>query len=91
MTTHPIKRGDLIQSKTAEGWTIYDERTDSLHVLNAAAKAIWDLCDGSTTPEEISSAIAEVAGLSHEEASDHVDQTLRSLSDAGLLDGYSAD
>ena len=85
MTDHPVKRGELIQSKTAEGWTVYDERSDSLHVLNVTAKAIWELCDGSTTPEEISSAIAEVTGLSHEEASDHVGQTLRSLKDAGLL------
>lgn len=85
MTDHPVKRGELIQSKTAEGWTVYDEKTDSLHLLNATAKAIWELCDGQTNPEEMAAAIAELTGADLDDIRGEVAQTLLRLSDLSLI------
>lgn len=86
MTDFPHRRGELIQSAGSEGWTVYEPETDSLHVLNASAKAIWDLCDGSTSPEEMSAAISELTGLELKAARRDVEAALVALTDLRLLE-----
>jgi hypothetical protein len=81
----------LVQSAGAEGWTVYEPQTDSLHVLNESARAIWELCDGKTAPEEMAAAITQVTGLSLEEASSDVAATLQTLHDLGLVDYETVD
>ena len=36
---------------------LYDPATDSVHVLNATARTIWDLCDGRHTAAGIEAAL----------------------------------
>ena len=86
MSNYPQRKGESVQSGGSDGWTIYEPEADSLHVLNASAKAIWDLCDGSTRPEEMASAIAELTGLSVEQAGADVDATLGALKQLGLVE-----
>lgn len=85
MSDRPLRRGEIIQSETTEGWTIYESSTDSLHLLNASAKAIWDLCDGATTPSEMAGAISEVTGVPVDEARGDVDAALSQLRILGLI------
>ena len=42
---------------------VYDPETSAVHLLNVTATAIWVLCDGETTPEEMVDAICELSGL----------------------------
>lgn len=86
MTDYPRRRGELVQSAGSEGWTVYDAEADSLHVLNASAKAIWELCDGSTSPDEMAAAISELTGLDTDSARVDVDATLIALGELGLLE-----
>lgn len=86
MSMQPERRGELVQSASSDGWTVYEPATDSLHVLNASAKAIWELCDGETTPSEMAEAISEVTGLEQQEASEEVAATLQQLVRLGLVD-----
>jgi hypothetical protein len=83
--THPIRRGEVVQSEGSEGWTVYEPVTDSLHILNASAKAIWELCDGNTSPSEMATAISELTGVEIGEASRDVAATLQSLRRLGLV------
>lgn len=85
MSEYPQQRGELIQSATSDGWTIYEPETDSLHVLNDSARAIWELCDGKTSPSEMAHAISELTGLDAGHAESEVTDTLRSLERAGLV------
>ncbi len=86
MSTHPRRRGELVERADSENWAVYDETTDSLHLLNDTARAIWELCDGSTSPEEITRAIVELTGIESEVAARDVAATLDTLSDLGLVE-----
>jgi hypothetical protein len=86
LSNHPRRKGELVQSASSEGWTIYEPETDSLHVLNASAKAIWELCDGGTSPGEMAAAISELTGLDVESARADVDAALIALGELGLLE-----
>jgi len=85
MTGHPLRRGELVQSASSEGWTVYQPETDSLHVLNDSARAIWELCDGETSPSEMATAISELTGLSVEEATRDVRSALDQLESLSLV------
>ena len=81
----PTKRGELVQSDGPEGWTVYEAGSDSLHVLNASAKAIWELCDGETSTQEIAEAVAELAGYDLHTALEEVVETIQMLRERGLI------
>lgn len=85
MRDHPERRGEVIQSEGARGWTIYEPSTDTLHLLNASAKAIWDLCDGETSPSEMADAISELTGVDLAQAESDVRETLIRLRESGLV------
>jgi hypothetical protein len=63
-------------------------RSESL-VLNESALALWELCDGETTLEDMSAAICEASAIPPDQADEDVRQTLEKLDSAGLLDWES--
>lgn len=85
MSSHPIKKGEIVQRGSAQTWAIYERESDSLHELNASARAIWELCDGETAPEEMATALAELTGMELQEALREVSRTLDTLESSGLV------
>lgn len=85
MSNYPRRKGELVQSGGSDGWTVYEPEMDSLHVLNASAKAIWELCDGSTSPSEMAVAVSELTGVSLAQAESDVEETIDRLRTAGLI------
>lgn len=71
----PRRRDDVLVA-------IRDDRTElttaagELHVLNPTAHALWQLCDGLTTPSEMAAAVCDVFDV-------HVEIALRDVA-AGL-------
>jgi len=53
--------------------------------LNQSAAALWELCDGSTTIDEMVMAICAVSSIPADRARDDVERTLAELRRAGLL------
>lgn len=86
MSHLPQRRGELLQARSSDGWTIYEPENDSLHMLNETAKAIWDLCDGRTSAKEMAAAVSELTGLSIEHAEAEVMSALGRLEQAGLIE-----
>lgn len=84
--TYPARRGELIGRRGSGGWTVYDKETDSLHSLNDSARAIWELCDGATSPDEMAEAVSELTGIDRRQALDEVNQALDSFSQLGLVE-----
>ena len=87
MSDYPRRKGELVQSGASDGWTVYEPETDSLHVLNASAKAIWELCDGATSPAEMAQAISDLTGLALDQAQSDVLVTLGTLEELRLVEG----
>jgi len=46
----PRQNPDVVLEMAERDTLLYDPRTDSVHILNPAARQIWDLCDGEHTP-----------------------------------------
>lgn len=55
--------------------------------LNESALAIWDLCDGQTTVDEMIDAVVELTGGSTESVREGVQRTLREFARLGAADG----
>lgn len=85
MATYPVRRGEIWKQTAEHGTAIYEPETDGLHLLNSSALAIWELCDGRTTPEEMAEAISELTGLGVEVAAQDVRSALETLSELGLV------
>lgn len=83
-TAIPLRRGrSWIQDDEA---AVLNPDTGSLHMLNAPALAIWELCDGETTPAEMADAITDLTGLDRSAAWTDVTRTLDQLTEAGLVE-----
>lgn len=65
--------------------TVYHRGTGQAHALNPTAYAIWELCDGQTTVEEMAAAVADLTGLPESEALRQVTRTLTDLTQARLV------
>jgi hypothetical protein len=86
MDSLPVRKGELVRQGSSEKWMVYVSKTDSLHLLNATARAIWELCDGHTSPIEMAHAISELTALSPTESIDQVNLALKTLRRSGLIE-----
>ena len=53
--------------------------------LNDTALAIWDLCDGETTLEEMATAVVDLAGVSEDQARSDVVGVVSELAARGVI------
>ena len=81
----PVRRTDvrLIDEDTRSVLIKVEE--DVAHVLNPTARAVWELCDGTTTLDELVDAICQVFSVPHGVALRDVAAVLAQLEDAGLV------
>lgn len=55
----PVARPDLEKSEMGDETLLYNCENDKVSMLNKTAAAVWELCDGKHTIEEITAAITE--------------------------------
>lgn len=70
----------LVNSQTGARWT-----------LNAAALALWKLCDGTRTAESLAQTLASTMRGSLSECLVEMESFARSLNETGLLHGVGAE
>lgn len=51
--TKPIRKPDIALKHIGGETLLYGTEEQAIHVLNATAKLIWDLCDGQHTSADI--------------------------------------
>jgi PqqD family protein of HPr-rel-A system len=84
--SRPHRRTDVVVRPTGDDALLYDPAGDSVHLLNATALAVWQLCDGRHTPEEIAHCLRGLfAGVPDEEAFPAVREALAALQRLGLI------
>ncbi|CAN5206660.1 hypothetical protein BH20ACT24_BH20ACT24_02870 [soil metagenome] len=64
---------------------LYHPSNESVHLLNNTALAIWDLCDGETSPKEMIDAICQVSSLPREVVAEDVRRILSDFEKANLI------
>jgi PqqD family protein of HPr-rel-A system len=82
----PERKGEAWVQREGDRTAIFNPETGLLHLLNPSALAIWELCDGRTTAEEMADAISEITGLDHETTVGDVEKALDSLQEARLIE-----
>jgi hypothetical protein len=81
----PRKLGEVWVRRDGDQTAVFDPESGRLFRLNDYAMALWELCDGSTTPAEMAEALAELTGLTAEESLREVTETLDTLLDQQLI------
>ncbi len=88
----PIRKPDLLSEDLGEELLICEPEDRIIHVLNATARLLWELCDGHHTLADMENAVREKfrAPEEHDVGGDIL-QTLQELSARGLLKGLPTD
>lgn len=81
----PLRRPEAVVREEPTGVALYLPDREAAYSLNPTAYAIWLLCDGETTAEEMAAAVTELTGLDPEQAMSEVTATLAELSRAELV------
>lgn len=67
------------------GAVLHRPDAGSAYELNETALALWELCDGRTTPEEMVSSVCALFDIHPAAARRDIDRTLHELTDAALV------
>ena len=59
-TQRPERRSDVEWIELDGEAVLYDPATYTLHLLNAAAAAVWARCDGTATATDISRVLSDI-------------------------------
>jgi coenzyme PQQ synthesis protein D (PqqD) len=82
---YPARKPQVWLRQSGQENAVFDPETSALHLLNATATAIWVLCDGETTPDEMVEAICELSGLPGEVVTEDVRRILLQFEEADIL------
>jgi hypothetical protein len=78
-------RQDLLERQCLDGLVIYDPAREKVHVLNDAARFVWEQCAAGKTVAEIVAFAAGAAEIDVARAAADIRGALRVLLDQGLV------
>jgi len=81
----PVRREGASGVELDDNIAVYDDVGQLMILLNSSAGAVWNLCDGSTTVDEIVRALTETYPDQAPVIGDDVRDTLRKLAEIGLV------
>lgn len=77
---------DLIKKRIKADLALCDPAGTELHVLNITAVKVFQLCDGSHTPEQMAEALVEsFSGIEYDQAYEDVEKILAVLEGKNLV------
>ena len=83
---NPRKIADLQTSAVGNEVLVHDTLHEKVHVLNATAARVLDLCDGETAPAQIAGALSREYGADPSLAERDVDAMLEQFVKLDLLE-----
>lgn len=82
----PRRRADVVCQSAGEETLLYDPLTDAVHVLNPTALAVWELCDGQHTLDDIEAHLrARFGGTAGQDLAGDVEAALATFEKEGLI------
>ena len=85
LTFSPHKKAGVMAQQVLDEMVLYDGNTEMGYSLNASARSIWDLCDGSRSLATICDTIAGELEIEATMLHDDVRTTVSELLKLGLL------
>lgn len=84
-TIHPAPSGTFEGRDLGDEYLFYDAERDLVHQLNATAREVYLLCDGSRSTEEVASAFAEMHDVDRPTAENDAREAIERLVELGVL------
>jgi hypothetical protein len=81
----PLARKEITVQVIGEEVMLYDGGSDTIHVLNHSAYAVWNLCNGENTPEDMFQKLSAHYPDAGNKLSDDIQETLRDFRQKLLL------
>jgi PqqD family protein of HPr-rel-A system len=81
----PVRKPEVWLRQAGDENAVYNPANGSVHLLNETALAIWDLCDGQTSADEMVTAVCELTGMHPDIVTEDVQRILGEFEEAGLL------
>jgi GGDEF domain-containing protein len=85
-----IQAEDVIARCVGDEMVVLKFNADFAHVLNTTAAAIWELCDGKHSLDEIANRICERFEVSFEQAREDIEQIIGRFIKVGIVNGSVA-
>ena len=63
----PVRKGEIESHVVADGLVLYSPSSEAAYSLNGASRAIWELCDGTRTIEQIARQLLVNLGIENDE------------------------
>lgn len=84
-TSRPRQLPGVVTSEVLDELVAYSPATSQAVSLNASARAIWELCDGTRTVDDICDELSEAAGMPADALRADVTTTVDRFNELGLL------
>ena len=81
----PHQSPDIVCSEVLDELVAYAPATSQAVSLNVSARAIWELCDGTRTLDDICNELSASAGMPPEALRADVQAAIEQMRDLGLL------
>jgi hypothetical protein len=88
LVSYPVRRSGLQVEHGRESHVLHDQAGSLALALNESALALWELCDGHTTEEEMVAAVSEACNIPSTRAAQDVSEALERFTSLGLVDWY---
>lgn len=82
----PRQRADVWLRASGDETTLLDPSGNHLYTLNPTALALWELCDGRTSPAEMIDAICTLFTGIYDVIEEDVERTLEDFTRARLIE-----
>lgn len=90
-STPPTRSGEARIRNHGNEVAVFNPETEVLTLMNPSAFALWELCDGETTPDEMVAAVTDLAKVDKDAAIKDVANGLAALAELGLVELMVAD
>lgn len=85
-TKGPLRREGILGRKLGDEWMLYDPENGVVHILNATAESVWELCDGKHGHDEIAKHLRDDYQVPDGvELKNDVGDIIKGFADKGLL------
>jgi Coenzyme PQQ synthesis protein D (PqqD) len=80
-------RPGVVGRRLEDRFVLVNLRSNRIYELNPTATALWELLEAGTEVSELEPAMADRFDVEPDELRREIDATLRTLADAGLVNG----
>jgi PqqD family protein of HPr-rel-A system len=86
MSSRVVRRHGVLLTRSGDQALLVNEEGGHVHVVNATAARVWELCDGSPTVDTLVADFAAAYGKEGGEVRGDIDGILGTFRDLGLIE-----